>query len=102
ARRRVSRRSELDGVATTTPSAVGGWLTTVSDEVFTLDAPPETRVRTSKASGELKISVAPESAVVGAAESVSVVPLTLATVVPAAMPGPTTDCPTVMLASVHV
>ena len=29
-------------------------------------------------------------------------PLTVATVVPGVMPGPTTDCPTVMLASVHV
>ena len=99
---RVRRPCELDGVAATTPSPAGGWLSTVSDEVFTLDAPPETRVRASKVSGELKISVAPESAVVGAAESVSDVPLTLAPLVPAAIPGPTTDCPAVTLASVQV
>ncbi len=80
-------------MATTVPSPAGGWVTTVSDEVLTLAAPPETKVRASKVSGELNTSVAPDNAVVGAAERTREVPLTELTLVPLAIPGPTTDMP---------
>lgn len=50
----------------------------------------------SKLSGALKTSVAPESVAVGAVERTMDVPLTDATLVPAAMPGPITAEPAVM------
>lgn len=68
-------------------------MTTVSDDVLTLAAPPETKVKASKLSGALKISVVPESAAVGSWESTMVVELTEITLVPLAMPGPTTEKP---------
>ncbi len=63
-------------------------MTTVSEEVFTLAAPPVTWVSTLLTSGALKNRVVALSAAVGAWERTMLVPLTLTTVVWAGMPAP--------------
>src|ERR1700722_2432215 len=90
---RVKRPWLAEVLATTVPSPAGGWVTTVSDAVLTLAAPPETRVSASNVSGELKTSVTPDSAADGAVDSTAEVPLTELTLVPLTMPGPMTDMP---------